>query len=237
MNENQYASAKDAYYEALIKQALEEILRKEADDLLPNDAFEDKIVFSDRHERRMKALFARYRRREFMHRAIRIIGKTAAVILVLLGIAFSALLLNPQVRAAVKQFFIETYDQFMRFNYSSDISSQPDSASWYPGWLPEGYMLESEREIADLTRKIYSNEQEDIIMLRYLTDAAATLNNDNENRSFDLILREGLEYYYGVSEIEPKTNQVIWAVDETKFTLESTVDFTVLLEIAASIKK
>ena len=236
MNDKIYDEAKEAYYETLVRRALAEIMQQEADALLPNSSY-PALTFSARHEQRIKALFARYRRKRATGYMVRHIRKAAAILLMALGLAFGALLMNPQVRSAVKNLIIHVYERFTLFGFHGGEEDAPLLAQWRPGWLPDGFALESESLFEYYARQIYTNQAGNEIMLLISIDESAVYYSDNTHRTYEKQVFDQIEYYCAHSDTEYGTNQVVWKNGQTNFALESVIGESELLRTAKSIQR
>lgn len=233
MNDAKFDKAREAYYEALVKQAFAELVQNEADSLLPNDAYD--IVPSERHVRRMNALFAQQRRKKFMHRAVSAARRSVAAIFITLGIVFALLMLNPQVRAAVVDFVIEVYETFTHFQFTKEDKSI-EEAAWYPEWLPVGFVLDRENKNGEQTRVVFRNG-DTRIYLQYSSSTYSAFDSDNEARDFTSTTKDNVIYQYGQLSGDPGTNQVVWEQSGYTFFLTSSIDIDDMLKIAESVKK
>jgi len=203
----------------------------------PNEAYPE-ITISARHERRMKALFARYKRKRIVRYIAKYTGKVATILLMMLGVAFSAMLLNPQVRGAVQSLIINVYEKFTRFDFQGDSGDTITSLErWSPEWLPKGFALETESQFANHTRQIYANQDGDTIMLLISIDDSSFAATDNEQRVYETRIINKVVFYCGYSELDTRENQVLWMIGNTKFVIDSTVDINDLVAMAQSIKK
>jgi len=236
------AIAREIYYETLVKQALEEIMLKEADELLPNDALEGVVIPSARHIRRMKLLFARYRQITVIKKIVPVVRKSVAVILVVMGIVFSVLLSDPQVRAAITHYVIEIYEKFIHIQFTNEnreVNStelENSDSTWYISELPEGYQLTRDTRIGNIHRQIYEYEGV-LIDLKVSSGTGSAVNSDVETRNFLSEVHNGVEYKYGQSVSESFENQVVWVNGEYKFVLVSMIPISALLEIAQNVVK
>jgi len=216
---------------------LYEITQSEADALLLNEAY-PALIPSARHERRMKALFARHRRNLLAARIAKYAGKAAAILFMALGIAFAAMLLHPQVRGAVRSLIIHVYETFIRFDFPSGDGSVPGApGEWHPEWLPDGYALAQENQFDNFARQIYANADGGEIMLVISVEETGTYDTDNEHRVYNEHVYNGIVYHCGQADADDRENQVIWLVGKTRFNLEAMLDMDILLEIAKSVKK
>jgi hypothetical protein len=209
-------------------------MRKEADSLPPNSAFADTIALSELHERRMKALFSRHRRIAFLKSAFKAARKTAAAICIALGLAFAALIANPQVHAAVKGFIIEVFGKFTRIEFTNGEPS-PDGASWYPEWVPEGFELEMESSVGEMTRLSYKSGETRVV-IKYSNGQSVAYSADNEDVEFHYANADGVEYLVGSAADSGKTNKILWEKGGFKFVVESALDTGTLLDIAKSVR-
>lgn len=226
-------NTRDALFEALFRQAVIDNYEEEIAEGLDEGDGLKLHIFSERHNLRMKKLFAQAEGRERLQYGIKWAGRCVAAVLVGTLVFFSALMTVPEVRAAVKSVVIEWFDQFTKF--SSDESAPKEVQNWAPSYIPEEF-YEDERydDFGHVTIR-YSNTNGDIIRFSYI-DQSGSISVDNESRKFYEVVNGEIIYYVFEAEASNKGNSVIWDQDGYRFTVKGQSSIDNLLNMAKSIK-
>ena len=186
------------------------------------------IVFSAVFEARMKRLLAINKRRKVIEA-----GKRVAVILLIVTTLFSAvLLMNDEVRAVVKEVFVEWFDGFAWFSASNASS---ESAILLPQYLPQGYQEVSRIEEVFWTQIIYSNDLgHEVFFEIYPSNTEMGVNNDDVD--YAVWQHKGIEYHAMESTSDDEVSQIVWLDQGSLFSLYSFIDIDELRQIAISVK-
>lgn len=169
------------------------------------------------------------------------IARTAAVILLVLSLSLGALMaVSPTVRAAVKNWIIETYEHSVVYRFYD--KSGEHLPNYTPTWLPEGFVLDERLKLDDWVLCTYHNATED----KWLSFDYCYVNSDMQLQigGYDDEAAPAPEKcfvngiaadYYPAGNSE--TNDLIW-IDEEQgivFAINSTLEKEVILHIAESI--
>lgn len=151
-----------------------------------------------RHQRRMARLLRDplvYARRHGLP-PLRQALRTAAMILVTLGLTGTVLLSIPQVRAAVWNFIRTVYETHTEYRFTAPAPEEPVRLpTYHANWLPEGYEETVVRNTASEVLIQYQNEASNMIILRYsVTTKGNAFSVDNEHTSETTITFNGITY-------------------------------------------
>lgn len=221
-------------FDALFRQAVIDNYEEELSVIPTEKELSALYAFSDAHIARMKRLFSQAERHEMLRSAAKWVKRCAAVFIVVTVVLFGALMMVPEVRAAVKSVIIEWYDQFTKFTSGQDPTKE--SQEWEPSYVPEGF-AEDER-YGDFGRLTiwYLDSRGNSIVFTYF-DQSDSVSVDNENRDFYEVESAGTIYYVFESETQDKGNSVIWDKEGYRFTIEGQSPESELLNIAKSVEK
>jgi len=222
----------DVIFDALFEQAVIDNFYDRYNSLPSSSELSKEYTFSDRHEKRMKALFARERRKERTQKFMLVSKKVAAVFLILVTMFFGALMLNPNVRATVVETIITWHREFVKF-----ISPHVDTegTSMVPTYVPEGFVEAFFEELNLSTLIIYINEDGESILFES-NPAEGSLLIDSENAIYDITKINNITYHI-LHSSAGRENSIIWDSNGWRYFLRSDIDVETLLEMALSQEK
>lgn len=226
----------DDIFEAMLRRAVIENLDREIDTLEDEVKREGPFAFSERHERRMKRLFARTRRREAFTSLSKWSRRVAAVVLIAVTLLFGALMFVPEVRAAVVNTVVVWYEKFTQFIFRSEESAAAD-AHWEITGLPEGYELSGSEFGEDVSYADYVNlSTSDMILFEYRA-GSLSISVNNEEMGYTKSTYKGVQYHLFVADKPDDFNKLIWENNGYRFNIRSMLGQDELLKIAESIQK
>lgn len=194
------------------------------------------ISFSPEFELKMKKLFVRERRKDFLKKALHYVKRTAAVFVIATTIIFAILLFNPEVRAAVKNTVVEWYDKFTSFIIQGETSHIDEKKEWRPEYLTTGYRENTIEKFGKRTNIEYVNDTGDVIRLSYRPEGNDTnISVDNENHRIEGGAINEHEAYIVKATNDDFESGVIWSIDGYTFNVWSKLPIDELIKIAQSI--
>lgn len=226
---------RNAKFEAMIRLAVIENFEEEMASIPPREELEKLYTFSERHTQRMQRMFARARRMDIYKVVRKISSRVAVILLVMASLAFGALMLNNDVRAAVSRTLIEWFSTFTRFSFTSDSIADKDM-EWRPSYLPEGFIETYVFASVSLTKVEYTNTDGVIITLKYMPTDSSTVGIDNEHSNYSIEKIDGIEYHIFSPVTEDYPVNLVWEYEYFVFGLEAFFDQEELIKIATSIK-
>ena len=219
----------DSVFDALFRQAVIDNFYEELDSLPSDEELAKMYIASPEHEERMKKLFARMERKDRIRNIFKTGKRIAAAIVIAVTILFGALMLVPQVRAAVTQTIVSWYQEFVRF---TSRAAAVESASLEPAYIPEGFWEELRNEMDTTTTIFYINE-EGIVISFQSNKAIGVLSVDNEYAIHEIRTINGIKYHILMA-IEPGgENSIVWDMYGWRYLLRSTISVE-YLQIMAS---
>lgn len=225
----------DVVFEALFHQAVIDDFNEEIDSIPTNEQLAKIYTFSPEFEIRMKKLFIKDRRRSLLKNTMLYSKRVASVLIIVLGLLFSTLLFNTEVRAAVGKVLVEWYEKFTSFTFE-DNKVIDDKKEWTLGYLPEGYVQENYEILGRITSIEYRNNQDDKIRFTYAPEGSVTnIAVDNENHEIGSCVILGNEAF-SIAALDDKfDNGVIWNMDGHTFDLWGKIPMDELKKVAESI--
>jgi len=228
-----------AITETILSYAVNENFKREMAAIPPDSELAKIYVFSERHEKRMKSLFANERRKEITVKVLIKFKFVALVGLVSIAVLFGSLLTSQNVRAAVGRTMIEWYDQFTRFSYEG--TNTPDEfMDWYPLYIPDGFEESEITDFGDNMKQIryVSQENGTTIFFEYSQTEGATISIDNEHSVYEPIFIDGIDYQIFRAMSDEYRNKILWRMDgDYRFYLASTIHIDEMIKMAVSVTK
>lgn len=232
MNKNQ---AEHITFEALFRQAIIDDFDEELDSVVARQDLSKLYSFSERFEEKMEIIFKKAQRKVFLENAIYYSKKIASIFIIVLGLLFSTLLFNTEVRASVGKVLVEWYTKFTSFTIKSE-DRIIDEKDWRLGYLPDGYEEREYEKVGRVTNIDFINKDDDIIRFSYLPEGGNTkISVDNENHHIERSTILGNEAFIMTSEDDGIENGIIWNMENYTFSLWGNLPINELKKIAESI--
>lgn len=226
----------DSVFEALFRQAVIDDYNDELNSIPPREKLMETISFSKEFERKMKKLFSRDERREFLKSVLNYSTRVAAIFAVTITILFGLLLLNKEVRAAVKNTVIEWYDKFTSIIFHNEDSTTDENKEWKPGYLPSGYNDGSVETLGRIINIEFVNDQGDTIRFSYRPGSGFTnISVDDENHIMENDTINGYTAYILRATDSSFENGITWSMNGYIFSIWSRLPVDELKMIAQSI--
>lgn len=223
-------------FEALFRQAVIDDYTEDIDSIPSKNELMKIISFSAEFELRMKKLLAHEQRKETLTTTLKFGKRAAAIFIVATSIFFCTLLLNYEVRAAVKNTVIEWYNKFTSFIFQGEASDTGVQKEWRPQYLPQGYLESTVEKLGKATDIEYVNDEGGVIYLSYRPEENDTsISVDNENHIIESIIINGHEAYTVKAAKDDFENGVIWSMDKYTFNIWSQLPIEELIKISQSL--
>jgi len=220
----------DSVFDALFRQAVIDNFHEEYNSLPQPEELSCEHTFSNRHEKRMKALFVRMERKERLDKIIYLGRKVAAIFLIFVTLVAGALMLNPDVRATVTETIISWQREFVRF---FSPTAEIEGYSMVPIYIPIGFSQEFYEVINNSTLILYMDENGETILFE-AHRAAGALYIDNENTVYEVLSITGNTYHI-LSSLVDYENSIIWEIGGWRYFLRSSIGVEALKEMALSL--
>lgn len=221
----------DNAFEALFKQAVIDDFFDELDSLPPAHELSMQYKPSDAHTARMKRLFATEKRRDRGHVVLMWSKRIAAVITIAVTLLFGSLMFVSEVRAAVVDTIIEWRDRFVRF---TSTSPDVEKTNLEPLYIPDGFNEEIRDDTGTVTIIMYINADNEIITFQSSL-SGGSLSVDSEERTYEAISINGVEYHMFVADYDNDENTVLWDNLGQRYFVTSTISMDELMKMALSV--
>lgn len=222
--------------DALLHEALSQSANRQAAALTAAVADLPEHRFSRRYERRISRLLRKplqYARPVYQQTSRR----TAAAILLALGLTGTITLSFPQARAAVWKFIRTVYETHTEYRFTEPVSDTPASLPIHQAnWLPDGYEQSSVLDMDDTVWIEYQNGESTIRFSYCLATQGFVYSIDNEHTTEETVTFHGSTYTAFHNE-ETQWCSLIWfSEDKTIFYhLDGFCPIEDLLNIAENI--
>lgn len=221
----------DELFETILKIAIYESSLEESADYPEKDI--RKIQVSDTCDRRIKRIDRSLRYSGYFRNTARYIRRLAAIIGIALGISFTALLFNGEVRAACYNAIITFYEKYV------DILIHPSSTDALPNltvdYLPEGYALYQDDRNEYMISLIYKNKDSEQILIQY-NQMQLNEQADTEHYAISDVSINSAKGNLFISLDKTFGNIIIWYTEKGTYTIIANLPEKELIKIAENIK-
>lgn len=216
------------------KMALREGVSREFSNI-PMHESEISYVFSDNFLCKMDKLTRQGQNRFW--RMTNTVSKRAAVIFASILIALLTACSFPPVRAAVTNFFQETYDNCIRF-FTGNVGTEQISEHYFLIDIPEGFSEIETTENDACYIHMYQNDARDKIILSQSIAADYAVFIDNEHGEISNVTIQGMDVsIYDSAETNCRT--AIWLKDGYAFelTVYGDYDLELIIQLVSSVER
>ena len=202
--------------------------------LLPSDDELAGVTLSPSFHARMRRLLTRRKRGYYV--LFGTAARRAATIVLAALVSLSVVTVSVEAwREPVWDFFARMYERFTQVAFADDAQdvSHVEMEKRAPAYLPEGYAVDSERELATIYRIEYRNDAGQSIVYTQCRKDGTNLIADTETVQYTNVTVKGYEGIY----YNNKGESVIVFADETyTYTLSAQLEVDELIKIAESLK-
>jgi glutathione S-transferase len=217
----------DSFSEAIFAQAVVDDFEQEMVNSRDDNA---PIQFSERHKRRMDAMFSREQRQVRFKRIFTGARRVAAAIALFTVLSMS-LLAVPAVRAAVGS-VIEWFDEYVQFS-GADTAS--DGTRREPSYLPDGF-IETDRVNENSFLSITYTGASGKMLMFICIPADDSISVNNEDVEYGQTTKEGIVYHTFSAENEDYMSSVVWDLAGNRYCVGAQLPIADLLAIAQSVE-
>ncbi len=218
-------------FDAVLRGAFADSFQKELDRYEANSKNYADAVPSDAQKKAARREYKRVTKKR--SGVLSVLRRIAAVIVVVLGAGAVLMLAAPEVRAAVRDTVVTFFDRFADFRFSE--KSEPvelgEHALYY---LPEGYVLTSQKEMSFYSFYTFSNGTDEIYLRCMLSDFS-TIALDTENHTVQEAEIPGYTAYTQTADVPGNENTVVWGDEEHAFVLSGMLPVKELLKMARGL--
>lgn len=227
-----YNEFEDEIWESFLKAAVIENSLNEIKDY-PSEQEINRIALPVHYDLRMHKVIKRYRFRKNIEISLRYGRKIASIILLILGISFTAMLFSEDVRAACRNVIVNIYEKYIQFDYvSSNSETVEDLECTY---LPDGYYLfESKKDEYGLQLKYKNGSEDTIELFFYFYNSTTHIDNEHYKVS-DIQIKENPGKFFESTDAY-FINQITWHTEQGAFLLSSSLEKDIMIKIVENIK-
>jgi hypothetical protein len=226
--------ADEIFAEALLRAAVVANCEREMDEL---EADTTEMHFSERHEKRMRRLFAKERAKGRIAKiwvVARKVTIAAAIFIVLLS---SALMLNTRVRAAVSDTTAKWHEDFTNFVSKTD-NIEATYVEWTFGYIPDGFAMQSIYFLKGHTDVQYAGDGGKRLHLRVYPSGTGSIGIDPAYSQYRrIVYNNEVEYQIFSTEDDSYPSHIIWERNGYIFLVSSELEADILLDIAFSVRQ
>lgn len=219
-------------WESLLKSAVIENSLKELEAYPPEKELQ-KINLPPHYNIVMQKFIRHYQYRKQMRAILKPTKKVASVILIIMGITFSALLTFSEVRAACETVITNIYSRYIEVLFIPN--DNPDHKKLEFNYIPNGFELSAEETFDTEYTVKYVNKTGDSFTVTCLSEEYS-IYMDNEHYIIQTMEINGSSGTYYKSLDKTFENILTWNNSENFFVLSSTLSETEMLKIAKNIK-
>jgi len=221
-------------FDALLKTAAEEALRREMDDMPSCEELDKLYAPSAEMDKKINNMIGRRTAARQIKKAAITFGKAAAVLCVVLVVSAAALMSVEASRNYIFNAVIHWGEKSAFIRFTADDTQ----SKWYKlGYVPEGFSLQDEvvNDVAKVS--FYSDENGTDIVFQQMAAEASNLQVDNERKDYKPVMINGKEAYLFEDKNVDDANILVWNERSIAFMLSATLDPDLLIEIAENVEK
>ena len=228
---------KEKIFDLVLKEALQESLDKELQEIDEMVASSPPHEFSPQFEKRMRKLINSIGRKDRIKKYTRIAVRTIVSMAAAFGLIFGVLLTQPEVSAAVQNVIRTVFDRYDKYDYVGDeLTVDNFNNNIRLGYVPDGYYLSSGYYSHAAVLLTYVNENKNEIMFDYGIANGASGIYDNEHNSYSEFTINGIDYYYYESNDNDFYDILVWYKDGYSFSVFAHLSKEELVKIAENVK-
>ena len=225
---SEYEDALNSAFDALLKaaaaQADENIGRKIA---VP----EEKIEYSQEHQRKMHKIFMRERRKNFAHSFIKYAGRCACIVLILAAVSSAAVFSVSAWRAKVLNFVFDSSEPGTEFRFNKTNNNSYSNGNICLNYIPHGFDLDTDSSFENSVSVYFSNDD------LYFSFGTSSLNGsttlDTEDGTIEDITVNGKK---GIYVSTPRVNHIMWYDDIMVYYISGNISKEEMFLIAQNVE-
>ena len=225
----------DAAFESILRLAFKENFAQEMAELPTDEELAEMYTPSERHEKRMKALFRSARIKDMFGKSLRIAKRVAVIIFVLATMMFGVLLVNPEVRATVRNAIINRYMQFTRFQFES-TSDVFVPLEWHLTYVPEGFDIYYSFDGGNLVHVTFVNQAGEFLIIEYAEALGASFGISSTNTRHEEIDYMGITFHILYALSNDRESSIVWYNQGYSFAISSILPISTMIQIATAME-
>lgn len=230
MQKNNYD---DKLFEAVLKIAAEEAIEQEMEEIPTCEELNEQYKPSPSLDKKIRHLISRHKFKEKFILWRKAAVKIAACFALFFVLSSAVLLSLDATRNYIFNAVTKLHGEYFSIEHGENSTS--NIIIHKPTYLPEGFIEVSSKEIGDIIRIIYENENGITIDFKQSPSQTSHILADYEGKEYlNIIINNQDAYLFKAT--EDKKNTVIWEYNGIIFNITSEIESGVLIQIAESIK-
>jgi hypothetical protein len=227
-----------AEFEKLFTRAVNYNFDEMLDNVPSNEELKTMYPASDKQKARKQQLIKLERRYRIFDNIVLWSRRAAVTLAIIFTVGFGALLtFNPEVRATVRNTIIEWFNEFTRFTFVGTVEAERGK-SFAPTYIPDSfYQVSIIKHIDTGAMIIYENDVGELLTVLFLEGAYTTFGVDNEQRTYMLLINDGIHYHIFIPTHEKDTAIIVWEIDGFAFKIQGEFNYEELLKVAFSMEE
>lgn len=223
----------DVRFEQAFEWAVQDNFRDEMNALPLENELAARYTFSAAFEKKMKKLLQSAALRESFF-AIRRVAKGAAIAaLVAISIFAASLAVSPQLRAAVREMFVEFFAECVSFTSPRNNVTVPSTLE--PSDIPQGFAEIKRYESGMMISITYENENGEKIYFSSEPEGA-TISTNNEGVEYSKMEKSDVIYHLFKSTDGDSFSRVVWDAKGYAYMVHGTANLEDLKDMAFLLK-
>lgn len=223
----------DVIFDALLREAVAANFREKMEAMPSEEELLRENPPSDRHVRRMKAIFAMERRMRIRGTLFKYTKAAVLVICIAATLFFALLMTNSNVRAAVRDAIVQVWEDFTSVKYDDSTVSEKSAQDFSLGYIPIGYSFDSAVENGDNFLSVYTDAHNNTLILNISPTALHAV--DTEYRDYYTESKNGVIYHVYEAHDAEHESYVIWSHENFSFRLSGVVSVKEIMRSATSL--
>jgi len=221
-------------FEAMLKEAVKSNFQAKMKAMPNEEQLLKEYPPSCEHIRKMKSLF-KWEHRRNVTRSILSFAKAAVLVLcAAVTVLFAALIISPQVRAAVRDTVVQFFESFTRIEFNTYARADKKATDFSLGYVPDGYARMSVTEYGDAVLVTYGDSENNMLLFNISPPDTHTV--DSENADYHVETYSGITYYIYEAAEETEYSNIAWSQDGYVFSLMGIVSVDELMKTALSLE-
>lgn len=230
----QEKSQNEKLFDALLKVAAEEALKREMESLPSVEELNELCKSSVEMDERIKRLIKHSFRKKKRNRIIKKAGKIAASVAITIAVLSTALLSVEATRNAIFNIFINWKETSAEIKFGD--ADENTYSIYKPTYLPSGYAEESTNKLGDMYTIIYKNDYDDTILFDQFPADDGGINLDNETLGLVKINISGNTAYLFEATSSDDKSVMIWEYNGMAFQITGNISKDEFIQTYKCIK-
>ncbi len=189
--------------------------------------------FTDEHLKKAQELSRNNKKQRFLWKSS--LGKAATILLCVVSVSAVITLADPTIRGNVSNVVSDWIDQYVSIDFAdASADDKIDISKANIGYIPDGYSLKEDNSDKSTISLIYSNEENEYIIIDIIDSKDIKLLTENETHKLTIYNINGYEGYMSYSE-EMKQGSIYFGNSNFTVAVSGMTDKDELIKVAKNI--